>query len=80
MKWDGKVRGTNPLFGTIAVTRDFGKTIGWHVRRGRDFSRDFPSDTSAMILNESAVQLTGFKDPANQGKDHPKRQESDILL
>ena len=62
-EWDGKAPGTNPLFGTIAVTRDFGKTIGWHVQQGRDFSRDFVSDTSAMILNKSAVQLIGFKDP-----------------
>ena len=62
-EWDGKTPGTNPLFGTIAVTRDFGKTIGWHIRQGRDFSRDFATDTSAMILNQSAVQLTGFKDP-----------------
>jgi ABC-type antimicrobial peptide transport system permease subunit len=65
-EWDGKEPGTNPLFGTIAVTRDFGKTIGWHVRQGRDFSRDFASDTSAMILNQSAVQLTGFKDPVGK--------------
>ncbi|MGZ3945989.1 MAG: ABC transporter permease, partial [Mucilaginibacter sp.] len=62
-EWDGKQPGTNPLFGTIAVTRDFGKTIGWHIRQGRDFSRDFASDTSAMVLNQSAVQLIGFKDP-----------------
>ncbi len=62
-EWDGKEPGTNPLFGTIAVTRDFGKTIGWHIRQGRDFSRDFVSDTTAMILNQSAVQLTGFRDP-----------------
>jgi len=61
--WDGKEPGSQPLFGTIAVTRDFGKTIDWHIRQGRDFSRDFTSDTSAMILNQSAVELTGFKDP-----------------
>src|SRR6185503_16858946 len=62
-EWDGKAPGTNPLFGTIAVTRDFGKTIGWHIRQGRDFSRDFATDTSAMILNRSALELMGFKDP-----------------
>ena len=65
-EWDGKQPGTNPLFGTIAVTQDFGKTIGWHVCHGRDFSRDFPSDTNSMILNQSAVQLTGFKDPVGK--------------
>ena len=62
-EWEGKQAGTNPLFGTIAVTRDFGPTIGWHIRRGRDFSRDFSTDTSAMILNQSAAQLIGFKNP-----------------
>jgi putative ABC transport system permease protein len=62
-EWEGKTPGTNPLFGTIAVTRDFGKTIGWHIRQGRDFSRDFASDTSAMVLNQAAVELTGFKEP-----------------
>jgi putative ABC transport system permease protein len=62
-EWEGKVAGSNPLFGTIAVTRDFGKTIGWHIRQGRDFSRNFVTDTSAMILNRSALQLMGFKDP-----------------
>lgn len=61
--WEGKDPSTNPLFGTIAVTQDFGKTIGWHVSQGRDFSRDFKTDTSAMILNKSALELIGFKDP-----------------
>ncbi|MGZ3811812.1 MAG: ABC transporter permease [Mucilaginibacter sp.] len=64
--WDGKQAGTNPLFGTIAVTPDFGQTIRWHVHRGRDFSRDFTADTNSMILNQSAVQLTGFKDPVGK--------------
>ncbi|HWD86644.1 MAG TPA: ABC transporter permease [Mucilaginibacter sp.] len=61
--WEGKTPGSNPLFGTIAVTRDFGKTIGWHIRDGRDFSRDFATDTLGMILNQSAVDLTGLKSP-----------------
>jgi putative ABC transport system permease protein len=29
---------------------------------GRNFSRDFPSDTLALILNETAVQWMGFAD------------------
>ncbi|HTI61017.1 ABC transporter permease [Mucilaginibacter sp.] len=61
--WEGKDPSTNPLLGTIAVTHDFGKTIGWHIRQGRDFSRDFKSDTAGMILNQSALQLIGFKNP-----------------
>lgn len=64
--WAGKDPSSTPLFGTIAVTADFGKTINWHVMQGRDLSRDFKSDTSSMIINESAVKLIGFKKPVGQ--------------
>jgi len=30
---------------------------------GRNFSRDFPTDTAAVILNERAVELFGYEDP-----------------
>ncbi len=61
-EWEGMEPGSVPLFGTIACTHDFGKTIGWKITQGRDFSRQFSTDTAAFILNESAVKLTGIKD------------------
>jgi len=64
--WTGKDPSSTPLFGTIAVTQDFGKTINWHILQGRDFSRDFKSDTLSMIVNQSAVKLMGFKKPVGQ--------------
>ena len=64
--WAGKDPSSTPLFGTIAVTADFGKTINWHLLKGRDFSRDIKSDTSSMVINESAVKLIGFKNPVGQ--------------
>ncbi|HEV7347764.1 ABC transporter permease [Telluribacter sp.] len=60
--WEGKDPNSLPLFGTIACTHDFGKTIGWKILEGRDFSREYSTDTSALILNEAAVQLTGLTD------------------
>lgn len=63
LDWQGKDPGSSPLFGTIAVTHDYGKTVGWKVIAGRDFSRDYPADSGNFILNESAVKLTGMKDP-----------------
>ena len=48
-------------FGTIAVTQDFGKTIDWKIKEGRDFSKAFATDSSAMILNEAAVKQIGMK-------------------
>jgi len=64
--WAGKDPNTLPLFGTIGVTQDFGKTIGWHIIQGRDFSRDFTTDTSSLILNEAAAKLTGLKNIVGQ--------------
>jgi putative ABC transport system permease protein len=73
--WKGKYPGSSPLFGTIAVTHDYGKTVGWQIVAGRDFSRSFPADTSSFILNESAIKLTGIQNPVGKtmkwnGKDH----------
>ena len=59
--WQGKDPNTLPVFGTIWVTPDFGKTIGWDIKEGRDFSKDFETDSSAMILNQSAVKQVGMK-------------------
>jgi hypothetical protein len=59
--WEGKDPNSLPLFGIVATTYDFGKTIGWQIKEGRDFSRDFSTDTVALIFNESAVKLTGLK-------------------
>lgn len=64
--WKGKDPNAVPLFGTIAVTHDFGQTLGWQIKEGRDFSRSFPTDTGNIILNEAGVKLTGFKDPVGQ--------------
>ncbi len=60
-EWEGKDPKSVPLFGTIACTHEFGKTVGWKILEGRDFSRDYSTDTSAFVLNEAAVKLTGLK-------------------
>lgn len=38
------------------VDHDYIKTFGMKVIEGRDFSRDFPSDSTAVILNEAAAK------------------------
>jgi len=63
ISWEGKSPDAHPLVMSNSVSHEYGKTIGWDVKEGRDFSRSFSTDTSAMILNESAVKLMGFKKP-----------------
>lgn len=38
------------------VDHDYIKTFGMTIKEGRDFSRDFPSDSTAVILNEAAAK------------------------
>jgi ABC-type antimicrobial peptide transport system permease subunit len=59
--WVGKNPNTQPSFGFMQLTEDFGKTIGWQLKEGRNFSRDFGTDSVAMILNESAVKQIDMK-------------------
>ena len=61
--WQGKDPNLSPSFAMIWGSMDFGKTVGWQFVAGRDFSRDFPSDSSAIVLNESAVRYMGLKKP-----------------
>ena len=61
--WEGKDPNQGVDFPNNTVSYDYGKTIGWEIKEGRDFSRDFASDSTAFILNESAVKFIGLKDP-----------------
>lgn len=66
ISWKGKQDDMRPLLMSNAVAYDYGATIGWKILQGRDFDKMFSTDTSAMILNEQAAQLMGFKEPLNE--------------
>lgn len=42
------------------VDHDHLETMGYTLAEGRFFSKDFPSDTAAIILNETAYKQMGF--------------------
>jgi putative ABC transport system permease protein len=66
LEWEGKDPRVTVRFATIGVTHEYGKTVGFEFLSGRDFSRDFLTDSSAAILNEAAVRSMGLKDPLGQ--------------
>jgi len=47
----------------LFVDEHYVPTLGMRMVQGRNFSIDFPSDSTGIILNESAVELLGWKDP-----------------
>lgn len=46
----------------VGIDYDFVNLFNTKLLAGRNFSRDFPSDTLALILNETAVKWMGFPD------------------
>jgi len=42
---------------------EYVETMGMEIIEGRNFSRSFGSDSTAIVLNEAAVKLTGFEEP-----------------
>jgi putative ABC transport system permease protein len=48
---------------TWQVDYDYLKTMGIRILKGRDFSREFGNDSSAMVINESTAALLGYPDP-----------------
>ncbi|MTI30010.1 ABC transporter permease [Xanthovirga aplysinae] len=45
------------------VDTDFQKTLEMKMVQGRFFSQDFPSDSSAAVINESAARILGYENP-----------------
>jgi putative ABC transport system permease protein len=55
----------------LMVDYDYPKTLGLKFVAGRDFSREFPSDTSqAFIVTESTAKMLGHSDPKD-ALEHP---------
>lgn len=48
------------------VDENYIPTLDMKMIKGRNFSKDFPTDSSGIIINESAAKLLGFKDPLNK--------------
>jgi putative ABC transport system permease protein len=64
--WYGKDPNRTEEFVTTGITHEFGKTIGWKIKAGRDFSRDIASDSSGFIINEAAAKYLGMKEPLGE--------------
>jgi putative ABC transport system permease protein len=64
--WKGKDPYLDKDMGSLRVSYEYGKTIGWQFLKGRDFSREFASDSSGFVINETAAKLIGFENPVGE--------------
>ncbi|MDZ4714582.1 MAG: ABC transporter permease [Cytophagales bacterium] len=64
--WPGKQPGQRIDFTTIATEYDYAKTMGIPLLQGRDFSPEFPSDSTAMVINQATVEVLNLKNPLGE--------------
>jgi len=48
------------------IDYDYLKTLGIELSEGRNFSQEFGTDSSAIILNQTAVKQLGYQNPIGQ--------------
>jgi ABC-type antimicrobial peptide transport system permease subunit len=64
--WTGKDPNLAVDFPNSGVTHDYGKTVGWQFKEGRDFSREFATDSAAFVINEAAAKYMGLQKPVGE--------------
>lgn len=51
---------------TWIVDYDYIKTMGMQIVKGRNFSKDYGSDSSAILITETTARMLGFDDPVGK--------------
>lgn len=62
-QWNNRPIDENFWIGKAYINPEYGKTIGWQIIQGRDISKSFATDSTAVIVNESMVKYMGIKNP-----------------
>lgn len=63
LDWPGKPEDEMIAFANVACQYDYTKTMGIQMLEGRDFSEDFVSDSTAIIVNKAGLEVMKLEDP-----------------
>ncbi|MEM9720908.1 MAG: ABC transporter permease [Bacteroidota bacterium] len=63
LTWEGLIPGEEVNFTDIVIGLDFFETLGITMVEGRTFSRDFGSESSKIIFNQTAIERMGLDNP-----------------
>ena len=74
IKWEGKDPNVIASFVNTVVGYDFAKTMNLNFVEGRDFSKEYGTDTASFIINETALSKIGYKDPIGKSLWWGKRE------
>lgn len=62
---------------TWAVDYDYLKTMGMEIVKGRNFSPEFGTDSTAILITETTAKLLGYDDPINKNLYAPAGEYED---
>jgi len=66
-EWEGKDPNDKTDFNRFCADERLGTTAGFTFVKGRDFNlKEYPTDSTGIILNESAAKTMHFKEPVGQ--------------
>jgi ABC-type antimicrobial peptide transport system permease subunit len=77
--WTGKKQGSDIPFYILSGDIDYAKTFQLEIKEGRFFSPEFSTDSSAVVINEKAAEIMGFKDPIGEKLTTPWGSELNII-
>lgn len=66
------------LFAVYAVDQDYTNTMGIRMKEGRFFSKEYPSDSMSIVINESAVRYLGYTDPVGKRLIQPGEEQDRV--
>jgi putative ABC transport system permease protein len=67
LSWQGKGPNTKIVFNRSSTDGNLVKTAGLKLIQGRDIDvQNYPTDSTACLINESAAKAMGFKNPLGQ--------------
>jgi putative ABC transport system permease protein len=66
IEWEGKNQDSKIKFFLMGVNYEMIETLNIKLKEGRTFSRDFSSDSTAVILNEMAIKTMELNNPVGK--------------
>ena len=64
--WEGKPEGFQEDLAWTEVSPEYAKSLNLKIVEGRDFSRDFATDSMGVLINETAKKYLGMENPIGQ--------------
>jgi ABC-type antimicrobial peptide transport system permease subunit len=61
--WEGKPEGFQEDLAWTEVSPEYARSLGLKIVQGRDFSREYASDSNAVLINETALKYLGLTNP-----------------